>query len=263
MATVADRWPLQKPPIGTPLNQPLVQAYGVQAYWPMLEMQGTTFRDYTKQQRTASINGNVFFIEGALSGFSGGSQSNTTQFVNCGSWADLNPTVEISLAIWINRHGNTADWIFARDDDTLGRSYAFGVQGAQLWLQINGNPVFQTGSFINDQWSLLSLSGNAANGYIGYCNGVQQATGTWTAPNTTTGPTNLGRRSYLNSQAGFTGSMGGAIIANKYWPASMHQELFYRPHLLLKWTPQREIAVFLMTQQAVQTYNSPFFLTAW
>lgn len=203
----------------------------------------------------------------ALAGFAGGS----TTYVDCGNGASLNPTGGLTLSAWIRTTKITFDtngtFAVARDDNTLGRSYAMGVIGGastNFTLQINGAPTIVAGNWttlgpgggsLDNTWVHLLATGDPAGGYRLFCNGAKIGTGAWVAPATTTGKTTLGQRTYSGFQGGLTGRLRSASLWNRGLSdveATAEWSLSSRgyPGVLNRWRPS--VATFAMTGGAVQ-----------
>jgi hypothetical protein len=145
-----------------------------------------------------------------------------TGFINVGNSSSLNPTTGISISAWINTdYPDLLDnWFFARDDDTLGRSYAFGINGSgQIEVQINGLSTITTTTTLPSNIHHVVLTGNSTNGYIVYLDSVSVGTASWVAPGVTTGDTTIGERTY----SGFQGLFDGFIDEVGFWSRALTQ----------------------------------------
>lgn len=171
---------------------------GLVGYWNFNENTGTTAAD-SAGSNTGTLTGSPTWTTGHLgSGISFG----TGKYVNVGNSSTLNPTTGMTISAWVrftNFTGTQAEnWIVGRDQSG-GRSYAFGVDGAgNLTIQINGNAIpGPSGSLSTNTWYLITVTGDASSGWKIYRNNVQQGSaGTWVAPNSSATATNIGRRSY-------------------------------------------------------------------
>jgi hypothetical protein len=112
-------------------------------YWLLGDNAGTV--------ADSSTSGNPGTVEGALTwgaspdptvisgeclnGFSGAS----TDFVDLGSSNVLNPGAAVTYEVWFYPTvSSSQQWLIARDDNALGRSYSVGFTGATVFTQING-----------------------------------------------------------------------------------------------------------------------------
>lgn len=162
-------------------------------------------------------------INGCLS-FDGG------DYVNLGNSSALNPTTEMTITAWIYMSSlpissGVETWVVARDDNSLGRAYSFGVERyepqagvAGLDLQINGQATIDSNpatALQANTWYHIAAVGSPTLGWRLYTNGKQVASAAWVAPNSTTGNTNIGRRTYSGSNGNFTGIIDEVKIYNK------------------------------------------------
>jgi hypothetical protein len=127
----------------------------------------------------------------------------TSSIINVGSSSVLNPT-EISCALWAYFPSIAGAFCIAvsRDDNSLGRSYDFGYSSSgTMAMQLNGSEVDGTATLSSGQWYSLGYSFSSANSaYAFYINGAVDKSGSFTATlASTTGPTEIGQRSYNGS----------------------------------------------------------------
>lgn len=212
-----------RPSLSAPLFQGLVLGL------PMTEGSGTTAFDISGYRNDGLFNGTLAWQGGqsgwCVGGFSGG--ATTTTYIDCGNAAIMNPTGPFTLACWVFMTSSAAssNWFLTRDDNTLGRAYTLGIAGAtlQISLQINGAVKLGGGNTISlNTWTHIAVAGDPNVGYTGYINAVPSSTGTWTAPNVTTGNTNVGRRTFATFQDGWNGALDFPMI---YTRALSQQEI--------------------------------------
>lgn len=186
---------------------------------PMTEGSGTTAYDISGRQNNGVFHGALSWQGGqsgwVVGGFAGG--SSTTTYLDCGNDASTNPTGPFTLACWVfdTSFAPSNAWFLARDDNALGRAYALGIAGAtqQLQLQINGTPTLGGGLIISaNTWTHIAVVGDPNVGYIGYINAVKSNAAAWTAPNTTTGHTTVGRRTFAAFNDGWIGALDFPMI---------------------------------------------------
>lgn len=148
----------------------------------------------------------------------------STDFINCGNSATLNPTTNLTIMSWMYQTSSltsSAGITFARDDNTLGRSYALGIvdygSGAIYTSNINGTAPFTSGGTgqIMNQWvHLIALTSSGTGSQI-WVNGAQSGTsGTYAAPNSTTGNTTIGERTFVGAQGWWPGRIADVAIWN-------------------------------------------------
>jgi|SRR5579859_3352274 len=215
-----------KPPAGWPIDPAAVTAYGFVALWALLEGTGTTIAD-SVGTNTGTMNGALSWSGTDVIGFAGG--STTTTYIDCGNASVINPLSEVTYGGWFYPTlVSPAGWWLARDDNSLGRSYACSIPGSNgPGMQIQGSNIFTGGTqtITTNAWNLLALSGSTSGGWISYVNGVQSGTATWSAPATATGATCIGRRTYASNQNGFFGRCRMAWICNKVMTPTQHAAL--------------------------------------
>jgi hypothetical protein len=186
------------------------------------ENTGTTSADATGNGHTGTFNNAPSWATGKINsgvdlGFA------LTQYIDVGNSSALNPTSAISLAGWFklsHTPGGTASadsWLISRDDNSLGRSYAFGYSEQstnEIILQINGGlGVSFSATCSLSTWYHIVVTGDVANGYTLYLNGSSVATAAWTAPASATGNTRIGGRTY----SGFEGWLYGVVDEIGAW----------------------------------------------
>lgn len=168
-------------------------------------------------------------VGGYLSGFLGGTTTSTT-YVDCGASAALNPTAAISLLAWIyptTIGPGAANYVVARDHNTGGRSFAFGISSSSnVRLDVGGPVVLDAGGgIVANAWQCISCSGVSGGTYTGYLNGKQVSSATGGALNVATGATNIGRRSFTNSNLGYIGRIHLVAIWSRVLTAAEHAEI--------------------------------------
>lgn len=160
--------------------------------------------------------------------------SATGEYFDCGNASALNlvsggwmacSAIFTSLTVV----GGTTAWLIGRDDNTLGRAYAFGVvNDGRLTLQINGaGKATGTRNIVSvgpPQWQRFFCAGGVNSGWRIYCNGALEASGTWTAPNTTTGSTTLCRRTFSGSEGKFTATVGSFLMSTNAPVSAQHAD---------------------------------------
>jgi hypothetical protein len=203
-----------------------------------------TVADSTANGLSGTVNGALTWgaspdatvISGTcLGGFAGG--NTTTTYVDLGNSNVLNPTTAFAYEAWVYLPSNPGGsyWVIGRDDNTLGRSYAFGFDvDHTLVLQINGVGILDfAGTPATNQWIHLIATGSASDGHIyGYINAALTQTALWVAPAASTAPTCIGRRSYAGNQNGLIGTVGIASIANVLRSQSDVTSLFTNPGIV-------------------------------
>jgi hypothetical protein len=147
----------------------------------------------------------------------------SSDFIDMGNSAALNPATSISIACWVFPTNVSAkdEWAVARDDDVLGRSYSFGVAAAgEVLIQLSGASSASTTAILsNNQWYHLAATliwNNATGGNI-YVNGsVDPNTTNFSVPanNATTGDNTVGERTFSTSHGRWTGNITDIAIWN-------------------------------------------------
>jgi hypothetical protein len=193
------------------------------------------------------IGGNPGTVEGALTwgaspdptvisgeclnGFSGAS----TDFVDLGSSNVLNPGAAVAYEVWFYPTvSSSQQWLIARDDASLGRSYAIGFNGNIVNTQFSGNAGFTVTTTINyNAWNHLVITGSTVAGlWSAYLNGALIGTLAYAAPSSSTAHTNLGRRSFSGFQEAFVGTIGLASIRNALLSQANVTSLFSNPGIV-------------------------------
>ncbi len=147
-----------------------------------------------------------------------------SDYVNVGNSALLNPQSAMSFSAWVRFRSLPADtesWIIARDDASLGRSFAIGRNGGvghnTFELQVNGGDLIrnQGDALTTGTWLHLAVTGSPTDGWKSFINGVQQGAASWLAPNATTGNTTIGERSYAGSEGFLDGIIDDVRLYNR------------------------------------------------
>lgn len=228
-----------KPVLGSLLNRADPLARGLVAAYLFNEGAGTRANDATGNGNTGTLTN--FAMTGSTSNWVGGAfgkcpvLDGTNDYVDCGSSSSLNPTGGLSLSAWVNIVSFTGDnWIVNRDDNVLGRSYTFGFwSGAtgKLELQINGAATIrnQGATVAVNTWTHIAATGNPTIGWITYINGVSQGTAAWSAPDSATAATNIGRRTYVGEEGYTEGQIDAVTIHNRALSAHEIRQLYADP----------------------------------
>lgn len=144
----------------------------------------------------------------------------TSDFINCGNSSTLNPTGALTVSVWTLLTGlSGSQWVVARDDNALGRSFSFGTVTTNFTLQVNGANQISSAVGASGVWQHRLFTGNGggvgATTYAGYLNGVASGGGTTTGPlpAATTGNFTIGERTFAASQ----GFVGGRIAEAAIW----------------------------------------------
>ena len=125
----------------------------------------------------------------------------SNDYLNLGNAAALNLTAGGTIFFRAQFNATSGDgWIVGRDDASLGRSYCFGNSGGGLQLQINGSNQLGGIGILADMLYRVGLTGNASVGWKVFLDGVSVAAPAWSAPSSSTAPTNVGRRSYATAE---------------------------------------------------------------
>ena len=146
----------------------------------------------------------------------------SSHFLTCGNSSTLNPTAGISISAWVSHTGTGTGeyYAVARDDNTLGRSYAFGRTGDTWQLQMNGGvAVSFTKTISAGTLQHIAVTGDSSTGYRLYIDGLLVATGAWFVPNATTGITTIGKRTYAGFESYWDGTIDDVIFDNRAWSA--------------------------------------------
>jgi hypothetical protein len=171
--------------------------------------------------------------------------------ISLGNASALNPTT-FSISMWINLdsfdgNGNASEtWFMGRDDDTLGRSFAFGADTTgTLRLQMNGAfNVDAATAMSTGTWYHVGCTATSGS-WLLYLNGAQDGSGATAAtPNSTTGLTTIAYREY----ASFEEYTNGRIAEVGFWGAVLtasemvslargYSPLLIRPDALLSYVP--------------------------
>jgi hypothetical protein len=197
---------------------------GLIGYWP-LDAAGLNFgaskaEDISGNGRTGTLNN--LAITSLTNGKvrEGLTFNGTSSYIDLGNSADLNMISGFTFAAWVLLNGATNErWIVGRDDDTLGRSFAFGVSsfvGGVWQLQINGGSSAVTSSVAATGTIYHAVAtGDPTLGVVIYINGVSDGTGSWLTPNTSTGSTTIGERTYAGFQGYWDGWIDDVRIYNR------------------------------------------------
>ena len=139
----------------------------------------------------------------------------------CGNDSALNPRDALSMAVWMKADAtaSTYQWVIARDDNALGRSFAFGPRYAldsKLWLQINGGSTLVSSSAVSkSEWHHVAATGSASTGWRIYLDGKLDGSRSFVLPSATTGQTTIGGRSYIGSEGVFKGLIADAMLYSR------------------------------------------------
>jgi prepilin-type N-terminal cleavage/methylation domain-containing protein len=210
-------------------------------YWPLDEGSGSTSGISTTTDQSGNgntgtwygtaVGANGTYYAAGQVGPWGGIFDGGTTYVNMGNSSVLNPTNAITLAGWVNPSGagSGSAWFFARDDNTLGRSYALGYYNLSPtgWtLQVNGTNTVGCGAVATSTWSYIVVTGSPSAGWIMYKNGTACSTHVWVAPNITTGSTTIGERTLVGQQGWWPGQIDDVRIYNRALSAAEIQALY-------------------------------------
>ena len=139
----------------------------------------------------------------------------------CGNSSILNPRDAVSMAVWMRADAtaSTYQWVIARDDNSLGRSFAFGPRYAadsKLWLQINGGSTLVGNTAVSKGvWHFICATGSAASGWRVYLDSKLDGSTSFVLPNATTGETTVGGRTYSGSELVFKGLISDAMLYSR------------------------------------------------
>ena len=139
-------------------------------------------------------------------------------YINAGNASVLNPTTSLSLSAWVmffSTPTNAAEHEYqfiTRDDAALGRSYNLGyvilLGSTMSWeFAINGtNLIVYTNTPVGNAWHHICATTYTGGSKL-YLDGTSVGTGAWAVPGTTTGPTEIGARSYSGFEDRFPGQI--------------------------------------------------------
>ncbi|MHC4616820.1 MAG: LamG-like jellyroll fold domain-containing protein [Planctomycetota bacterium] len=192
----------------------------VEANPPEGLIMGLTFNDggitdWSFTQTNGTLNGPSF-----TTGPYGGAYTfnGTTDFIDMGNGSELNPVSSTFMA-WgsCKSVASAARWLIARDDNALGRSFSFGLGTSKQALQINGAATItgQGAVLVNNVWYHYVSRGDPTVQWKSFLNGVLNGTGVWSAPNSTTGSTTVGKRTYAGSTWVWDGDIAAAFMFNR------------------------------------------------
>ena len=180
------------------------------AYWKCDEGSGTSLAD-SVGSNTGTLNNSNGWATGIVGNApsyngTGGAPGTGGTYVDCGNSSSLNPA-SLSVSLWINPSNlSGTHFFFARDDNSLGRSYALYANGTGLSIQQNGAALLSASSqFSTSTWAHVVYVNDSTLGAIAYVNGTSVATHAYSAPSSTTGSTTIGKRTYASNQYPFAG----------------------------------------------------------
>lgn len=217
-----------------PINTSHELATGLVGAWVFLPELGGRAWDLSGRGFDATpTNGPVPWVD--ENGFAAFKVSSTGgEYLDCGNSSTLNLTAGgwMGCSVYFTNttiSGGTTRWMMGRDDNTLGRAWAFGaVNDGRLTMQINGsgtatsstNPVLTSPPL----WQRFFAAGSSTAGWRVYANGANVASGSWVAPNTTTGSTTLGRRTFSGSEGKFNGSVSSFLLSTNGPVSAQHAD---------------------------------------
>ena len=147
----------------------------------------------------------------------------STNSVNVGSSASLNPITAFTMSAWVkpsfSSTGSSGEHeIISRDDATLGRVYDLqyndnGSNGWAIWISPYIEAYYNA-PVVAGTWYHICVSGTATGGGGLYLNGVQEAAPTVFTMSSSTGPTEIGARSYSGYPSPWAGDIEDARIYN-------------------------------------------------
>lgn len=106
-----------------------------------------------------------------------------------------------------------AGWVIARDDNALGRDFAFGKSGTQAPLLTIAGNVGLAGNSTSDNYEYHTIDGTAGGTHQTYVNGIAAQNGAVGASGVTaTGPTTIGARSYSGAEGYSTMDLAAIYI---------------------------------------------------
>ena len=153
-------------------------------------------------------------------------------YLDCGNSPRLNPRNGMTLHFRCKPTSTSSQlWVFGRDDNALGRAYAFGILNGNLSIQINGSVVASGGSVTSGTWYSVCFVGDPVVGWKTYLDGVNTASDTWLQPNATTGPTTIARRSYSGYEEPFPGALCDIAMWDYALPIARIVSLVYAANI--------------------------------
>ncbi len=194
---------------------------GLVGFWKLDEGAGTSVADISGNGLAGTITG-ADWATGYRNGALGFVRANDDH-VAIAHNAALDVTTDWTFAAWIDPGtlGASLYCILGRDDDTLGRSYVFGVASSgSLCVQINGGQFIPGGSpmavsGLSAGFHHVAVTMEGSTNLKFYIDGVQD--GTTTAVgfgcNTSTAPLWIGGRSYAGNHDNFEGIIDAPKIA--------------------------------------------------
>lgn len=216
------------------LNRSHPLARGMLGAWLMYEGAGEVLHDASGRGFHGTFISNPTWTNDRALNFPNAG----TSYVDIGNSDVLNPTGGLTLfgVVRMTQFDSTHFFI-GRDDNTLGRSYALGpryASGQKVELQINGNATIRdlVGQKIlsTDTWYTIAATGDPDIGWKVYVDGELDASAAWLQPNTTTGPTTIGARSYSGAEAYFYGDVLVAYIYDRSMTAKEMRQLHLNPY---------------------------------
>lgn len=193
------------------------------AWVPSLGVTGGTLRDVSTYRNHGDMSAKSIATDWQQGGrgWSVYYPATNGQQTFCGNSSVLNPRNQVSMAAWVKADAtaNTYMWAIARDDNALGRSFAFGPRYAAdstLWLQINGGSTLIGNTAVSKGvWHFICATGSAASGWRVYLDSKLDGSTSFVLPNATTGETTVGGRAYSGSELVFKGLISDAMLYSR------------------------------------------------
>lgn len=183
---------------------------------------GTTFNDGSARDWSDGGNNGTITTPTFSPGAHGGAFefNGSSDYIGLGNSSRLNPRVNITFCIWAESPVVSvagARWVLGRDDNALGRSYAFGKATGKHELQISGGGTInrQGTAMVNDTWYHYAAVGSAATGWDTYLDGAHNGSAGWSVPNATTGATTIGKRTLNVSQLWWQGQIAEVLMFDR------------------------------------------------
>jgi hypothetical protein len=133
----------------------------------------------------------------------------TTDFIDVSNAPILNPAGGmLSISAWVLTTVTQTSFVVARDDASLGRSYAFGTGGSnELLLQMAGGTLIVSSAISINVWHHIATTGPGST-WRGFIDGIDVgAAVNTTAIPSQTGSTTIGKRTYAGFNNPFTGNI--------------------------------------------------------
>ena len=224
-------------------NQPTVTR-GLVAYWTFNESTGSIVHDFSGNKNDGILSGSsaAYPRPSWTTGKIGPSLFFSGSGETLGGFITLNTGLNIAntgatICVWANpvffRTGGSAYWFIGKDNNTVGRSYDFGIYNStgntyQYVAQLNGTYNFfgTTHPSIDGLWHHYAMVLNSSVMAF-YHDGIADGTVTGIPSiNQTSAQTLLGGRGYVTAQENFIGYLDDIRIYNVALTATEIQQIY-------------------------------------